>query len=835
MPEFLRKAACRGRQPMQHVSRRRISRPDLIARLLRERHVARFVVAPDGFGKTGLALEYADTVFSFEHVFWIDGKSPCFLRDLDRDVIASTLLGSDPQPFLAVFEDVPALDPVRVELLSNALDRLLDRSCEVLVTCAPSRDAFARHRDRVKLSSADLLLSDDEVDMLRTPAERAAEPAAGIARARRVVGLAWADGEERSAFLSRALDEELPSDLLLPMLVMATLSKGALEDVSAFGPFGDDQEALLADEYPYFGIDRQTGRFEAAPFAVRDIAEAFGRKLHSIAERSLFADAGALVSRLGDALVVSGAFERACDVVRMLAARPVRAVWLASHGQELFDAGCLVEASWMYRSLGTETAGRSSALSADEAERRALLGDLGGACVVGRKAARDAEASLAERVSGAIVLSRCAKTEQRRRADKLVGALLEASMGKGGALRGGEWAIAAKVHDRLATASCADAARVWLDGYAGGARDRFVKLAAVEIMASAAEKPLDAENATGYAGAADLHRFGAAVREWVSSRAHAGSLGLRDALVGMAYERACERGVLASPALDAKASLDVRRVEMDLIAQRKENERRVRNEAERERAFAATHPNAFRDSRRPKASPALSPSTPTLTVNLFGGLDVLMGDKRLDPTFFRRQKVKTLLALLVLHGGREFSRDKLVSLLWPESELEAARKNFYGIWSMLRRALSTAPGTCPYLIRQQQAVRLDPSLFVSDVAQLEDICRTLLFERPGYGGWAQVFSQINDKFSDDLLPSESDNDAIAALRADYRDKLVDASWRRHRGWWRQGRCRKGSGSPAPHCSATARARTPTPRSCRPRSRQASARRPLRPTSPAAAF
>lgn len=59
MPEFLKKASCRGRRPLHLASRRQIPRPDLIAKLLRERHVARFIVAPDGFGKTGLALEYA--------------------------------------------------------------------------------------------------------------------------------------------------------------------------------------------------------------------------------------------------------------------------------------------------------------------------------------------------------------------------------------------------------------------------------------------------------------------------------------------------------------------------------------------------------------------------------------------------------------------------------------------------------------------------------------------------------------------------------------------------------------------------------------------------------
>lgn len=83
-------------------------------------------------------------------------------------------------------------------------------------------------------------------------------------------------------------------------------------------------------------------------------------------------------------------------------------------------------------------------------------------------------------------------------------------------------------------------------------------------------------------------------------------------------------------------------------------------------------------------------------------------------------------------------------------------------------------GGCPYLIRQQQGLRLDADLLASDVERLDGICRTLLFERPGYGGWAHLFAEVNDRFLDDLMPSESDNDVIASLRADYRSRLVDA-------------------------------------------------------------
>ena len=778
MPEFLKKASCRGRRPLHLVPRRQIPRPNLIAKLLRERHVARFIVAPDGFGKTGLAMEYADTVFSFEHVVWLDGRSPCFLRDLDRGIIARTLLEGDPQPFLVVIDDVPLLDPERAELLSDELDLLLDRDCEVMVACMPSRDAFARHRDRIKLTAVDLLLTDEEVDLLRTPGERSSDPASTIAPACRVATFVWGSDEERAGFLSAVLGEELPADLLLPLFVMASLGKGTFEDVAAFGPFGPDQDALLAEQYPYLGIDSRSGRFEAAPFEVEALAGAFARKLGALADRSLFSDASTLVVRLGDALAMRGEHERACDFVRLLASRAPRASWLAKHGAALLEAACLVPACEVHRSLSGETAGKGALLSAHEAVRRALLGDRQAACVAARKAVRDRNAPSSVRMTGALVLAQCAEADERRRADKLVVSLLaaagiadaaeaprEAVCAKAPEDRG--WLAAGCVHAQLRKAGCPEAARVWLDWHDDGARGSFLKQSAAEVLRQAAA------SGAGEARSIELDRLGAFVRKEVS-QASRGTLGLGDALAGIAYERACERGAIAVPALDAQAALAVRRIEMRLFSQRNACERLELERLERERVFVATHPDAYREEGRATRLPKLPSSVPALTVNLFGGLDVLMGDERVDPSLFSRQKVKTLLALLVLHNGREFSRDKLVGLLWPDSEIMHGRKNFYGIWAMLRRALTLPSGECPYLIRQQQGLRLDASLLTSDVAQLEDVCRTLLFERPGYGGWAQVYSQVNDRFSDDLLPSENGNDALASLRVDYRNRLVDA-------------------------------------------------------------
>ena len=118
--------------------------------------------------------------------------SPCFLRDLDRGIISSSLTAADASSFLAVVEDVPPLDATRAAALSGVFDELLGRGCEVLATCAPSCDAYGPlQHDRLKLSAADLLLSDAELDAARPADDRASRPAAAVPPAERVPGLVW--------------------------------------------------------------------------------------------------------------------------------------------------------------------------------------------------------------------------------------------------------------------------------------------------------------------------------------------------------------------------------------------------------------------------------------------------------------------------------------------------------------------------------------------------------------------------------------------------------------------------------------------------------------------
>lgn len=753
MLSFLAQSACRGNRPSRFSSLRAYPRPALVAKLLRERNVARFMVAPSGFGKSTLALEYAETVFAFDHVFWIDCASPCFLRDLDARGIVDGLVEVDDQSFLAVFEDVPPLDSLRAELFGAVLDDLLDRGCEVLITCTPAADVFADQTDRMLVGAGDLLLSDEEVDFARLPSDIAETPAHDVARCSRVAALAW--GESVSpAFLELAASEELPADVMAALFALLCLGSGSLSDVRRIVRIDDEVAQLLERSYIYVGVDRVRGTFCAAPFGVPQIAQAFSDRLANLGASS-HEDAGAFVLRLAEALMDAGRCARACEVMRCLASAHVRCTWLASQSRRLRDAACLLNARMLYASLDSRQLDAQQHL--EEAVRCALLGETVAGCLAARHAlacgADPAQQAVAQLV-------------------QLFGSAGEAAAACASAIR----ELGDGPFPHLNAMACAVdpafnedilPAQAWLMEFEGAELAEGALLCAAKLLD-------DAGGSEGMLAVQLAERVAAAVARDVSRAfAATGSLTLSQALAACSFSRVLERGCLDMPGLDPRCAMAANRLERALSMQRMECERAHARKLRSRASFESTHPDAFRKVAWGTAMPA-TPAPPRLTVNLFGRLEVKVGDAAVESGHLSRQKVRSLLALLVLNRGRDVSRDRLAAQLWPESSASCRRKNFYATWSQLRSALSTPEGDCPYLVRHQNGVCIEARLLASDVLELEEVCRALLFNRPGRGGWGHLFARVEDSFADELLPGDDGCDVIDGLREDCKNRLVDA-------------------------------------------------------------
>ncbi|HEV7503792.1 MAG TPA: BTAD domain-containing putative transcriptional regulator [Thermoanaerobaculia bacterium] len=94
-----------------------------------------------------------------------------------------------------------------------------------------------------------------------------------------------------------------------------------------------------------------------------------------------------------------------------------------------------------------------------------------------------------------------------------------------------------------------------------------------------------------------------------------------------------------------------------------------------------------------------------IRVRLLGGFEVWVGDHQVSG--FESQKVRALLAYLVCHRHRTFSRDHLTGLLWPEREPEGARHALRQAIYNLRSSLPEA-GPAGLILSRNLEIGLGP-------------------------------------------------------------------------------------------------------------------------------
>ena len=467
-------------------------------------------------------------------------------------------------------------------------------------------------------------------------------------------------------------------------------------------------------------------------------------------------------------LLERGAASRACAVVRSFATKPACASWLAAHGADLLSAACFKPAHELFVYAGKNARQNRILLAADEAVRLAALDDAACALFLARKFAFSRSIDPESRSRLLLVASCLGDDEDRRRAESVAA----------------EFAARAKVGGPIAPAAAFSLvaahvgkgvmplAEAWGELASRGAPDGPLVFAAAMVFWALAQK-----KTPGFASPEDA-RAVERVALWacdLAARTPSAAMSWQCAFLVMSLSRAVEEGSLPtrfSPAADALAA--ARAIEAarftECAAHRRDSLREERARAERERSSRDRY-----EARpiRSETSGAPGSSAPILYVRLLGGLDVRIGEQQVDMQAFSRQKTKTLLALLVLARGRELSRERLLETLWPDSPHGCAIKNFYSVWSQLKRGLDYE-GTCPYLLRDQGGVRLDARLLRSDVAELDSICRALSFGEIDLERWRDHLEAIDGSYSGDLLPSESVNDDIAAERRRLRINLVDS-------------------------------------------------------------
>ena len=793
MADYVANSACNGCKPKHLRGRHHYQRTALLSRMIQKRDVVRFLIAPSGFGKTALALEYAESIFGFQDVFWLNAQSPCFLRDVDKGTLATSLFAQSHARSLVVIEDLPRLTESRAESVSACIDRLLERGWEVVVSMVPLYRAFAdRQPDGIKICSRDFIVTEDEMRVL------ACEPGIGPQRpllgslAGGVPGLLWG-GETATLDLLRSIvAETLPTDLMLGIFVVLSLGYGEFEDAKVFtGPLKSDTRRVLMEDYLFLGLNEHRERFEAYPFPIDEIVRVFSSSLTRMAAESPFSDAGTLIPRLADALLARGDCERACMLVDGCCNADRRIAWLEARAKALSDAACLLPAHRLFKSKSMRLNAQTASVFMAEARRLVGLGDIPTAIRISERIFSLSSAEKALRCQAALLMLRCGDADCRRRAAAMLAQLARSLSSKRS--RDRVDAILGYLGDANRRWAAVALAIIWLSedsraavfiaeaclrhGTVGDAETGIMlwaldALSGKELPVHEPSNDVDAERVLSIAG------------DYLRRCEQEGSFGFEEVVLLEAWDEArslASPDALYPPLVAARTMAQT--LHIRLFAQRSAFEREgetagfaprgARRKAGSSKPLGFASPDAIGLGGRAVEKAKL---VPELHIRLFGGLEVFIGGMEIDPTLLRRQKVKTLLALLVLNQGEEILRERLAAILWPTSSASTAQRNFYSTWSLLRKAL-VVPGTeepCPYLIRLQYSCKLDTHAVTSDVAEFDQLCNRLLLEPPDVDAWSGVYARLNELYRGDLLPSEGRNEFILRQREEYRSRLIDA-------------------------------------------------------------
>jgi DNA-binding SARP family transcriptional activator len=93
----------------------------------------------------------------------------------------------------------------------------------------------------------------------------------------------------------------------------------------------------------------------------------------------------------------------------------------------------------------------------------------------------------------------------------------------------------------------------------------------------------------------------------------------------------------------------------------------------------------------------------TLRIQMLGNFRVWRGIREVQGREWQREKARQLLQLLLTYRGQWLQREQICSWLWPDSDLDAAERQFKVTLNALNTALEPLrpPRTMPFFVRRQ--------------------------------------------------------------------------------------------------------------------------------------
>jgi DNA-binding SARP family transcriptional activator len=172
---------------------------------------------------------------------------------------------------------------------------------------------------------------------------------------------------------------------------------------------------------------------------------------------------------------------------------------------------------------------------------------------------------------------------------------------------------------------------------------------------------------------------------------------------------------------------------------------------------------------------------PPVAIRLFGGFELEMHGTALELSGLK-PRVRALLRLLAVQGGRPLHREVIQVALWPEAAPDAGARNLHVAMSSLRQALEPGVARAGFtlLVRDGDAYRLamGPELSIDLVAFEEDVAQGRSAASAGQTDRALAcFQSALDRYVGELLPEDGAAEWIVTRRERCRSAAAEAAQR----------------------------------------------------------
>lgn len=769
MTNFIYESACRGVKPKQVELSNKTIREDLISKMMSQRNVLRFIEAPNGYGKSELAAHYADLVFSFDNVFWINCISPCFIRDLDSLDIASEIIQIDPDCNLVVFDNFINLEEERNIKFNNIVDKMIEYGIEVVVIATPFNDSFLQNQlDCLLISSEELLINENDTEQVKK--QYCSMYQIPIVLDNQNNGIA--------KLLENAVNEKLNISILLSLFYLYTFCSGSLENLRLILRKSDMN--LLKDfneKYHYFGIDFENDSFSVPKIPLKMFFSLF-IKLFSefmiylnIDTRHLF------FTSFVDMLEKEKKYNRIIEFSLCASDSQIKLTSLKKFNFNCIQSFFFGHAIELYDSASLRNK-NSGLLSAFYSLQMAISGFNDKAIRSSYLVLDSIYSTIDNKLLACMVFMRYGSRNEKAQALKLIRCLYNDfkidNYLSNNKIDSNDL-LKCKIIDCMVKTYFSifnnrqNPFKEWINSY--NDKLNLINIICAEIIFNSWKQiehqyffsdeynkfiNIISRNFNNNQDEYDFFSF-SLINSYIKfSEANNNFDDIRkwfiDDSIMDKYKFACKK-----------------------FADEKEYIKNLNNKSyDSNNLYEKTNKLIKLNNAYIENSGEEQINYPVLNINVFGGLKASLGDRDIISTSFGRQNVKLICCILVLEKGNEISKMKLAQWLWPNADEKTWRLNMNSLWSELRKIFSLPDGKCPYLIRNQNSYKLNKSLVTSDLDMFEKICNELTLGRIEAQSWWELIEANENIISGELLPSENNCKYIVNKRHVYCQKIVDS-------------------------------------------------------------